>query len=203
MRIGKPRARQPRMRHQPIGAVVGRERVLREGMQDVGEDQLLMLLLVIEADLEDAQHLRQARRRGGGDEPLHRFIDVGAERGDLVATRPREQPAPGARVTRSGRHVVRIEKIREAVVERAIAGETREQEKLLEEPGGMRPVPLGRARIGHRLHQLVLGAQRRGAALGLRAHGAEAVAPCRPSIARRGVGNGGATAFVGKATKDG
>jgi len=79
----------------------------------------------------------------------------------------------------------------------------RQQEKLLEEPGRMRPVPLGRARIGHRLHHLILGAQRRGAALRFRAHRAERIAPGDPRIARRGSWDCCGITFVTAATKDG
>ena len=42
-----------------------------------------------------------------------------------------------------------------------VVGKPRHQEKLLEEPRGVRPVPLGRARIGHRLDDLVLRRKRR------------------------------------------
>jgi hypothetical protein len=45
------------------------------------------------------------------------------------------------------------------------------EQKLLEEPGGVCAVPFRRTGIRHRLHDLVLGAQGRGAALGLAADG--------------------------------
>ena len=82
-----------------------------------------------------------------------------AEGGDLLAVRPRDQPALRPRVARAGRHIIRVEQIGEPLVEDAIAGKVRDQQELLEEPGGMRAMPLGRAGIRHRLHELVLGAQ--------------------------------------------
>src|SRR4029453_12932649 len=128
---------------------------------------------------------------------------MGAERRNAFAVRPRDEPAPRPRVTRSGRDVVRVEEIGELRVENAIAGEMRDQEELLEEPGCVRPVPLGRARIRHRLHHLVLGAQGIGPALGLRAHGAKGFAPVGARIVRRGGWERCGITFVTAATKDG
>ena len=123
---------------------------------------------------------------GAGEQTLHSRVDVGAKRGDALAVRPRDEPALGPRVAWPGRHIVRVEEIGEPLIEDAIADKMRQQEKLLEEPGGMRPVPLGRARIRHRLHHLILGAQGRGAALRFRAHRAERIVPSGPRIGRRG-----------------
>ena len=69
-------------------------RVLREGVQDIGQHQFLMLLLVIEADLEDAEHLARARSSSQFIEQLlDRGVDMRAIGGDLVragrVTRPR------------------------------------------------------------------------------------------------------------------
>jgi hypothetical protein len=66
---------------------------LREGVQDVGEEQLLMLLLVMEADLEDARDLGPLRLVGAGEQLLDAGVDVGAKRGDLFAVRPRDESA--------------------------------------------------------------------------------------------------------------
>ena len=54
----------------------------------------------------------------------------------------------------------------------------------------MRAMPFGRARVRHRLHDLILRRQRRGAALGLRAHRAEGIEPiaARLSAAARNRG---------------
>ena len=41
------------------------------------------------------------------------------------------------------------------------------EQELLEEPGGMGAMPFGRTGVRHGLDRLVLGAQRRGPALGL------------------------------------
>src|SRR5262249_61616024 len=62
----------------------------------------------------------------------------------------------------------------------------RREQELLEEPRGVRPVPLRRTRVRHRLHDLVLGAKRRRAALGLGTHGAKRPEPERPRVVWRG-----------------
>ena len=162
-----------------------------------------MLLLVMDADLEDARHLGQLRIVGAGEQAFYSLVDMGAKRGDLFAIRPRDEPALGPRVARPSRHIVRVEEIGEPLIEDAIAGKMRPQEKLLEEPGRMRAVPLGRARIGHRLHHLILGAQGRGAAFRFRAHRAERIAPGDPRIGRRGSWDRFGITFVAAAAKDG
>src|SRR5215472_1410300 len=107
-----------------------------------------------------------------------------------------------ATCSQSGRDIVRVEERGEAFVEDAIAGELRQQEKLLEEPARMRAVPLDRARIGHRLHDLILGAQARGTALRFRAHRAERIVPSGPAIGRRGSWDRCGITLVTAATKD-
>src|SRR5262245_65299875 len=110
----------------PIGVVAGRYWILREGVEDVGEDELLMLLFVMEADLEDAHHLGQLRIVGAGEQALHSRVDVGAKRGDALAVRPRDEPALGPRVARPSRHIVRVEEIGETLIKGAIASEMRQ-----------------------------------------------------------------------------
>src|SRR5215831_20558162 len=101
-----------------------------------------MLLLVVETDLEDAHHLGQLRIAGASEQAFDSRVDMSAKRGDALAVRPRDEPALGPRVAWPSRHIVRVEEIGEALIEDAIAGEMRQQEKLLEEPGRMRAVPL-------------------------------------------------------------
>jgi hypothetical protein len=159
----------------PIG-VVGRMRlVLREGVEDIGEHQFLMLLLVMQSDLDDRGHRFEIVR--GLDQRGHGRVDVGAVRGRFNDTRPRYKAALRPLLPRARRHVIRVEQIGEALVEHAIARYERTQQKMLEEPGHVGAVPLDRARVRHRLHDLILGAERRGAALRLSAHRAEGVEP--------------------------
>ena len=130
-----PGSRHSRRRRSDAGGcqcrIVGRMgRVLREGVQDVGEHQFLMLLLVMQADLDDRHDLVERRRVGALDQPLHRRIDMGAIGGDLRDVRPRDQAALRPRVARAGRDVIGVEQKGEALVELAIAGHVRLQQEL-------------------------------------------------------------------------
>ena len=140
-------------------AVSGLERLGGEQAQNVGEQKLLMLLLVIDAELDQLRRLRAER---GVAQPLERRIDEVAVVAHLLRRGPGQQPALGARLPRADALVIGVEAIFEALVEHAVAGEKALQQERLEEPGGMREMPLGRARIVHRLDDLVLVAQRRG-----------------------------------------
>src|SRR5213078_2246195 len=157
-------------RRPPLTRIDGRHGILRKSVQDVGEQKLLMLLLVMQPDLENPQHFRQLRVLRALEQSLDARVDMGAEGGNAFAVGPREEPPPRPRVARPGGDVVGIEEIWE----------------LLEEPSRVRAMPFSRAGVRHRLHQLVLGAQGSGATLGLRAHGAEGIAPDGARIVGRG-----------------
>ncbi len=166
-----------RARRLPVGVVDRIGRVLRKGVQDVGEQQFLVLLLVMQADFEDREHALRFLRRHLLDQPLDRRIDMRAIAGDVLAVRPRDQAALRARMARTGGDVIGVEQERKAFVEDLVGGIVRHQQELLEEPGDMRAMPFGRAGIGHRLHDLVLGRQMRGALFRLRPHAAEGLEP--------------------------
>jgi hypothetical protein len=158
-------------------AVAGRERLLRQRVQRVGEDQLLVLLLV-----GQPQRQRRCQRRDlGVVEPRqqrhHLAVDRAAVGRDLVAARPRQQPALRPRVPRPDRLVVRVPQEPGARIDRRDAA--RLQHERLEEPRRVRAVPLGRAARRHRLQLLIFWRQRRRQRLGARAHGAEALGPPR------------------------
>src|ERR1700680_1759052 len=90
---------------------------------------------------------------------------------NFSAIRPRELAASRPRVPGPGGHVIGVEEICKPLIEDSISREMRTEQELLEKPCRMRAVPFCGARIGHRLHHLILGAKWRGPALGLRAHG--------------------------------
>ena len=86
---------------------------LREGVQDVGEHQFLMLLLVMQADLEDAAPIFEPSvRRVSIEQPLDRRVDMGAVGGRLVDIRPRDQAALRPRMARAGRDIIGVEQDR-------------------------------------------------------------------------------------------
>src|SRR5439155_24853187 len=126
------RARAPR--RPPLSRVDGTQRILRKSVQDVGEQKLLMLLLVMQPDLENPQHFRQLRVLRALEQSLDGRVDMGAEGGNAFAVGPRDESALRPRVARPGRDVVGIEEIRELLVEDPITGKMGDQEELLEEP---------------------------------------------------------------------
>src|SRR5271166_1409031 len=65
----------------------------------------------------------------------------------------------GPQRTVAHRVVIRIEEIAERTVERFIPRQVFGKKKCLEEPGGVRQMPLRRTRIRHRLQAVVLYAQ--------------------------------------------
>ena len=143
-----------------------------------------MLLLVMQTDFQDAQHSGKPRIVDLRQQALDRSIDMRAERADLGAAGTREQAALRTRVTRTDRDVIGIEQIAELLVEDPVIPTVRLEQKLLEEPGGVRAMPFRRARVGHGLHDLILGSERGGAALGFRPHCPKGIAPGDPRSLR-------------------
>ncbi len=122
-------------------------------MQDIGEKELLVLLLMIQTDLDDRNKLAQVL--GRFNQRTDRGIDVRAIRANFGSSRPGDQTALRPRLPRSGLHVIRIEQISESLVKHAIAGSERTKQELLEKPGDVSPMPFGRTRIRHRLDNLI------------------------------------------------
>ena len=123
-----------------------------------------MLLLVVRAEFDD---IGERDVRGTVEHVEHRLVDVGPVVGHLRERRPRDETTVGTGMARPDGVVVAVEQ--EPVLRpvphpsaRAVGAE----HELGEEPGGVGAVPFRRARVGHRLHQLVLDRQRRGETLG-------------------------------------
>ncbi len=151
-----------------ICLIGGTDRIEPECVLDIRQQQLLVLLLVLQAKLDQfARILRQVR---AFEQRRHRLVDMRAIPADRVGGRPGQHAALGPRMTRSGRLVIRIEQIAESGIERCVSGLPGQYEGL-EEPGRMGAMPFGGAAIRHRLDLLILGRQRFRARLGLRAHG--------------------------------
>ena len=90
--------------------IVGRrDRVLRKGVQDVGQHQFLMLLLVIEADLDQRHQLGEGVLAGGLEEFHHGGIDMPAIGGDFVGARAGQMAALVAGMPRAGADIIGIE----------------------------------------------------------------------------------------------
>jgi hypothetical protein len=132
-----------------------------EQVLDVGEDQLLMLLLVLEAQHHPGANLvaQAALQR-----LEHLGVDPPPIAADLVQRRTRQQAARGARMARADGLVIGVEEVVERRFERRPL-----QHERLEKPGRVGEVPFGRARVRHRLHLAVLRRERFGEELRLTA----------------------------------
>ena len=115
-------------------------------MQDVGEDELLVLLLVRDAEPHD----RLDGPPGFAGRVEHEVDDASVDGRPvpryLVARRPRQDAALGARMTRARGLVVRVEEPAEAGLDRRDT--VRCEDERLEEPRRVRAVPLGRLAAG-------------------------------------------------------
>ncbi len=136
-------------------------------MQDVGQHQFLMLLLVVQTDFHQRRDLRELVLARFVKEFHDRRVDMQPVSGDLVGAWPGQVAALVAGVARTGADIVGIEQVRVIRVERLVARAMFAEQELLEDPGGMGAVPVRRARVRHRLDQLIFRCQGGGAALGL------------------------------------
>ncbi len=151
---GLPRRRSCRVRRPVDVDRVGR--VVREEVLDVHEQQLLVLLLVMATQLQQFEAtLVDPARLEGAD---HGLVDAGAEVPDLRHRRAGDEPALRPRLPWADRLVVRVEQEAEHRLRRGVARQPTQHE-LLEEPRGVCPVPRRGAGRGHRLGDLVLGAE--------------------------------------------
>src|SRR3954449_10565895 len=122
-----------------------------------------MLLLVVAAQLGELQ--RSVVERPGGEACGKVLVDVGAVAAYLRDAGAGDQPPLGSGMPRTNGFVVRIEEVAERRVVDVVSTGWSENE-LLEEPRRMGPVPLRRARVGHRLRSLILGGESRRQDLG-------------------------------------
>jgi hypothetical protein len=136
-------------RHAPIH---GRGWALREDVLDVGEHQLLMLLLVVSPYLDDTEELIVDARFHRSRHPR---VDVVTVSPHFIHRRARQQTTARSRILLTDGVVVRVEQVRIRVVEGWLAEPA--QNERLEEPGGVRQVPFRRADVGHGLNDVIFG----------------------------------------------
>ncbi|MCY1362233.1 hypothetical protein D9M69_489380 [compost metagenome] len=141
-RVGDHRLGQLRRKGRP-------QRILREQVQDVGQQQFLVLLLMLQAE-RDQRSLRVGL--GAAKQRHHRLVHGLAVGQHLVQRRARQQSALRARMARADCFVIGVEQVAVVRVHRLIVGDARGQHEFLEEPGGVRQVPFRRAGVVHRLH---------------------------------------------------
>ena len=151
---------------------------------DVHEEQLLVLLLVVEAELERGRELLEGATVEGGHEVAHPVVDLPAVDPDVVGPRPGDEAALGARVASAEGLVVAVEEEPVLVLERREVALVLGEHEGLEEPRHVGAVPLGGRHVRHRLDGLVLRRQRGGQGLGVGTYLGETLheglgVPCR------------------------
>jgi len=123
-------------------------RVLREQMQDVGDQQFLMLLFMMAAKFHQIERCAGERRQCGEQ----RCVNGRAIAKHLGQGRPGDHAAPGAGMAFALCLIIAVEQEREARVMQLIAGNEIAQNEGFEKPAGMRQMPFGRGGVVHRLH---------------------------------------------------
>jgi hypothetical protein len=135
---------------------VGRlQRVAPESVLDVGKQQLLVLLLMLQAQFD--QHA-QCGVVVACQPFAHGVVDATAVVAHFVQRGAGQQAALRAGVHRPHGLVVGVEQVMPFRPRRAI-GRIAAQHELLEEPGGVRKVPFAGTGVRHRLDLHVLGAE--------------------------------------------
>ena len=79
-------------------------RVLCECVENVGDQQFLMLLLVMQPDFDNFEHAPGVRRRRLRNQPFNSGVDVRAIGGNVFAIGPRDQATLRPRMTRTRRN---------------------------------------------------------------------------------------------------
>ena len=98
---------------------IGRlKRIFRERREYVGQQQLLVLLLMLDAELDQSK--RFARK--GRQRMLQRFVDRSAPIADFVEAGSAEHAAPRTGVPFAFALIIAVEEIGPALVVEAIAG---------------------------------------------------------------------------------
>ena len=126
-------------------------------MLDVGHQQLLVLLLVLQAQLYQCAQCRILPRRG--QKVQHARIHIGPVRQHLGQRGARDQTALRPRVAGADTVVIRVEQDPEGGRKRRKTRLVRLQHKGFKKPGGVGQMPFGRAGVGHGLGGAVFGRQ--------------------------------------------
>jgi hypothetical protein len=137
--------------------ISGFERIFGEGRQYVREEQLLVLLLMIDAQLDERQRVWLE----AGHRTLERFIDMGAKSANLVQRRATQHSAARARVPRAFGFVIAVEEEGIALVERLVRSHMIAQDEDFEKPGRVGEMPFRRRGIREGLDRGIGVRQRR------------------------------------------
>ena len=128
-------------------------------MLDVHQQQFLMLMLVVEAQVHQRCQFLARELIDACQQVEHPIVDVGSVVPHLVRTRPGDESALGAWISRPHGFVVTVEQRPVRVLVRMETGLVLSEYERLEEPRHMRAMPLCWADVGHGLDRLVFRTQ--------------------------------------------
>src|SRR5207249_476976 len=135
------------------------ERVLRENVFDIGDEQLLMLLFVMNSERKDRFDLTKQSLVGTGNKSVDVRINGSAIFFRFVHRRTRDESAQVASMHRAGGVVIGVKKIGVLGNCISIARHPFFQNEGLEKPGGVRKMPFRRAYFRHRLYNAIFGSE--------------------------------------------
>ena len=156
----------------PGFAVDGAQATAKQQVFDVCQQQFLVLLFVLQAQLDQAGHFAVV---GQGQQLQDAFIDRFTPAQHLGQAGAGQQAALGARVFVAHGVVITVEQHLEGRVEGFETGLKTRQHKGLQKPGDVGQMPFDRAGVGHGLGLAVFGAQGGRQAQALGAHLDEAL----------------------------
>ena len=128
-------------------------------MFDVGNDQFLVLLFMMEAKRDDGRQLCHLPLVELLQEIKDTLIDIPAVGIRLLDCGPGDQPAFGPAMPFAQRIVVRVKEVRVLWMQRPVIRNCRKEQEGLEKPADVRKMPLRWADIGHRLDDIIFSGQ--------------------------------------------
>ena len=134
--------------------------VVGQSMFDVGQDQFLMLLLVLDADFYDGGQLFPIPAAGLLDKRTGAGVEVVAVVKNLLHGRTSDQAPLRSRIAFTDLHIVGIEQVGVLGLGRLVIWPGGGQHKSFEEPTGVGQMPLGGAGVRHALNYEILGGER-------------------------------------------
>src|SRR5260370_3514829 len=141
------------------------QRVGPKRMFDVGDQQFLVLLFVIDAQFRQLEHA--ARGCVGSQQLVHVLIDMASILLHFIQSRTRKRVAQRLVRLLTYGVVIGVEKIAELWIQSAIAGQVLGNDESLKEPGGMGQMPFCWTGVRARLHHLIFGSERSRQGIGL------------------------------------
>ncbi len=129
-------------------AVNGRQRILSEEMLDIGNQEFLMLLFVVQSEQNDIE-LLIGQASGLIEQRAYRLIDMSTILTNLFERWPREQPTVGSRKLLANIVVIGVEeKFETRMKNRVVRVDSLEHEGL-KEPCRMGEMPFRGTGVGH------------------------------------------------------